>query len=239
MKEKSNHSFSGGLRDGLPIGLGYLSVSFAFGIFAVKSGLPIWAAIAISMTNLTSAGQMAGVPLIVAAASYMELMLAQLIINIRYSLMSLSLSQKLEKSVGVLGRLGISFGITDEVFAVASTKDGKVGTTYMRGLIFIPYIGWTLGTVIGAVAGSLLPASVQSALGIAIYGMFIAIIVPAAKKSFSVFAVVLMAVILSCLFKWVPGLNMVSDGFVIIICAVLSAGIGAVLFPVKDEEVSA
>ena len=186
------------------------------------------------MTNLTSAGQMAGVPLIVAAASYMELILSQLIINIRYSLMSLSLSQKLEKRVGILGRLGISFGITDEVFAVASTKEGKVGTTYMKGLIFIPYIGWTMGTVLGAVAGSLLPASVQSALGIAIYGMFIAIIVPAAKKSFSVFAVVLIAVILSCLFRWVPGLNTVSDGFVIIICSVLSAGIGAILFPIKE-----
>ena len=234
MKEKCNHSFSDGIRDGLPIGLGYLSVSFAFGIFAVKSGLPIWAVIAISMTNLTSAGQMAGVPLIVAAATYMELMLSQLIINIRYSLMSLSLSQKLEKSIGVSGRLGISFGITDEIFAVASTKEGKVGTTYMRGLIFIPYIGWTLGTVLGAVAGSFLPASVQSALGIAIYGMFIAIIVPAAKKSFSVFVVVLIAVMLSCLFRWVPGLNMVSDGFVIIICSVISAGIGAILFPFKE-----
>ena len=106
----------------------------------------------------------------------------------------------------------------------------------MAGLIAVPYLGWTLGTLLGAAAGTFLPPAVQSALGIAIYGMFLAIIVPAAKKSFPVFAVVLTAVVLSCLFRWVPGLNQISSGFVLIICSVLAAGAGAALFPVKEVE---
>lgn len=234
--DNKKYTFADGARDGLPIGLGYLSVSFAFGIFAVKSGLPVWVVIAISMTNLTSAGQMAGVPMIIASSLYLELILSQLVINIRYSLMSLSLSQKLDKGVGTLGRMGIAFGITDEIFAVASTKEHRVGTTYMKGLIFVPYIGWSLGTILGAVAGSFLPASVQSALGIAIYGMFLAIIVPAAKKSLSVFVVVAIAVVFSCMFKYLPFLNNVSEGFVIIICSVVAATAGAIFFPIKETE---
>lgn len=228
--------FADGVRDGIPIGLGYLSVSFTFGMMAVAQGIPIWAAIAISMTNLTSAGQFAGLNMIVATASYMEVALAQLVINIRYALMSVSLSQRLDKGVKTLGRLGISFGITDEVFAVSSTKSGKVGKRYMGGLMLAPYLGWTLGTVLGAVAGTFLPPSVQSALGIAIYGMFLAIIVPAAKKSLPVFVVLLIAVGLSCLFRWVPFLSGVSEGFVIIICAVVAAGCGANFFPEKEGE---
>lgn len=188
------------------------------------------------MTNLTSAGQFAGLSMIAVCASYFEVALTQLVINIRYALMSLSLSQRLDRNTKTLGRLGISFGITDEIFAVASTKEERVGKRYMAGLIAVPYLGWTLGTLLGAAAGTFLPPAVQSALGIAIYGMFLAIIVPAAKKSFPVFAVVLTAVVLSCLFRWVPGLNQISSGFVLIICSVLAAGAGAALFPVKEVE---
>lgn len=236
MQKSVINSYGDGIRDGMPIALGYLSVSFTFGMMAVASGMPIWAAVVISMTNLTSAGQFAGLDMIVACASYVEVALTQLVINIRYALMSLSLSQKLDPTVKTPGRLGISFGITDEIFAVASTKEGRVGKRYMAGLITAPYLGWALGTLIGAAAGTLLPPAVQSALGIAIYGMFLAIIVPAAKKSFPIFVVLLTAVGLSCLFRWVPGLNRVSGGFVIIICSVLSAGMGAVLFPMKEEK---
>ena len=236
MRENSINNYADGIRDGIPIALGYLSVAFTFGMMAVSAGMPVWAAVAISMTNLTSAGQFAGLSMIAACASYFEVALTQLVINIRYALMSLSLSQRLDQNTKTLGRLGISFGITDEIFAVASTKDGRVGKRYMAGLIAVPYLGWALGTLLGAAAGTFLPAAAQSALGIAIYGMFLAIIVPAAKKSFPVFAVVLIAVVLSCIFRWVPGLNQISSGFVIIICSVLAAGTGAVLFPVEGVE---
>lgn len=231
MRNALINRFSEGLRDGVPIGLGYLSVSFTFGMMAVAQGMPAWAAIVISMTNLTSAGQFAGLNMIVAAATYLEVALAQLVINLRYALMSVSLSQRLDKQIKTLGRLRISFGITDEIFAVASTKDGRVGKRYMGGLMIAPYLGWTIGTLLGALAGTFLPPTVQSALGIAIYGMFLAIIVPAAKKSFPVFVVLLIAVGLSCLFRWIPMLSGVSDGFVIIICAVVAAACGAVFFP--------
>ncbi len=236
MSEPScQNSFQKGLRDGIPIGLGYLSVAFTFGMMAVAAGIPALYAILISMTNLTSAGQFAGLNMIVAASGYLEIALTQLVINIRYSLMSLSLSQKLDKALKTPARLGVSFGITDEIFAVSSTQPGRVGATYMRGLLTIPYFGWTLGTVLGALAGTFLPPMMQSALGIAIYGMFLAIIVPAAKKSLPVFLVTIAAITLSCLFRFVPGLQEISGGFVIIICSVAAAGIGAVCYPKKEE----
>lgn len=172
------HSFTEGLRDGLPIFLGYVSVAFAFGISATGQGLTVWQVVLISMTNVTSAGQLAGVPLIAASAPLTEIGLTQLIINLRYALMSVSLSQKLDPDVRLGDRFAISFVNTDEVFAVASGKEGKVGRAYLYGLILPPYVGWAVGTLVGAVAGNILPAFLISALGIAIYGMFIAIIVP-------------------------------------------------------------
>lgn len=235
MSKKIINRFSEGFHDGVPIGLGYLSVSFTFGMMAVASGIPIWAAIAISMTCLTSAGQFAGVSGMAAGVSCLEIALSQLVINIRYTLMAVSLSQRLDKTIGTPGRMGIAFGITDEIFAVSSTKDGRVGRRYMGGLLLAPYFGWALGTALGALAGSLLPASVQSALGIAIYGMFLAIILPAAKQSHPVFVVLLIAVALSCLFQYLPILSGVSDGFVIIICSAVAALSGALLFPQKEE----
>ncbi len=229
------NSFRTGLKDGVPIGLGYLSVSFTFGIMAVGAGLPIWAAVLVSMLNVTSAGQFAGLPLL-AAGSCIEMALTQFVINIRYALMSLSLSQKLHRSVGLIDRLLIAFCNTDEVFAVASSKKGEVGKRYLYGLISAPYFGWALGTLIGAAAGSLLPELVRSALGIAIYGMFLAIIIPPAKHHRPVLKVVLFAVLLSCIFRFVPGLNQISSGFSVIICAVAAAGLGAFCFPLRTDR---
>ena len=211
------NSFKKGLKDGLPIALGYLSVL-------------------ISMTNLTSAGQFAGLDLILAGGAYLEMALTQLVINIRYALMSVSLSQKLHKSVNLLDRFLIAFSNTDEIFAVASGQKGEVGKKYMYGLALLPIVGWTLGTLIGAAASTVLPLSVRSALGIAIYGMFIAIFIPPAKHNKTVAVVVLLSAALSICFKYVPGLCKVSSGFVIIICAVLSATVGALLKPVKEDE---
>lgn len=229
------NSFSKGFRDGVPIGLGYLSVAFAFGMAAMADGLPLWAAVGISMTNVTSAGQVAGLSLIVTGAPLFEMALTQFIINLRYSLMSLSLSQKLSKGVRLLDRFLIAFCNTDEVFAVAMGNEGELGRRYLYGLICAPYLGWVLGTLVGAAASSLLPAAVRSALGIAIYGMFIAIIVPPSRKNRAVLGVVLFSIALSCLFAYVPVLNSVSNGFVIIICAVAASLFGALLFPLKEE----
>ena len=232
---KINPEFRKGIRHGIPIALGYLSVSFAFGMKAVGDGLTWLQAVLISATNLTSAGQMAGLPLMVGGAGLAEMALTQLTINLRYGLMSLSLGRKLDDSMGTLQRLIFSFANTDEIFAVASAQRGKVGKNYLYGLMLTPFLGWTAGTLLGGVAGTLLPAFVRSALGIAIYGMFLAIILPPARKLKPVRLVVLLAVALSLCFRYLPGLNRISGGFVIIICAVAAAAAGAILYPEGEE----
>ncbi len=225
-----------GIKDGIPIAIGYFSVSFTFGMLAVKSGISIFQSVLISLLNLTSAGQFAGINMIFSQASVVEMILTQFVINIRYSLMSLSLSQKLDASVRGRERLIISYGVTDEIFAVASCKPGTVGTHYMYGLIFLPVLGWVGGTLAGAVAGSLLPSEIISALGIALYGMFIAIVVPVAAENKAVKVVVLTALCLSTLFYYLPIGEKLSSGFSMIICTIIAAGLGAVLFPIREEQ---
>lgn len=229
-----NRSFVKGLKHGLPIGLGYLSVSFTFGMKAVADGLTPMQAVVISMANLTSAGQFAGLPLMVGGASMMEMALTQLIINMRYALMSLSLSQHLESDMTTPRRMLFAFANTDEIFAVASAQPEKVGHHYLYGLMAMPFLGWSLGTLLGAVAGQMLPVFLRTALGIAIYGMFLAIILPPARREKPVRAVVCLAVALSLCFRYIPVLSGLSSGFVIIICAVAASAAGALLFPIKE-----
>lgn len=220
-----------GLRHGLPIALGYLSVAFAFGIQATSLGLSALQAVMISIFNVTSAGQLAGLQLMAAGATLTEMALTQLTINLRYALMSLSLSQKLDESMTLPHRLLLSFCNTDEVFAVASQQPSKIGRAYLYGLTNGPFLGWTLGTLLGALAGGLLPKDVTNALGIAIYGMFIAIILPPFRRSREVRAVILVAVAMSCLITLLPQLQFISDGFRIILCAVAASALGAWLMP--------
>ena len=231
-----NNKFLRGLSDGIPICLGYLSVSFAFGIFAVANGLSVLQTLLISMTNVTSAGQLAGVPIIAAGGTFAEMAISQLVINLRYALMSVSLSQKLGKSVRLIDRFLIAFVNTDEVFAVASGKEGTVGKRFLYGLILTPYLGWSLGTFLGAVAGNILPQIVISSLGIAIYGMFVAIVIPKVKKERATALCVLTSVVLSCCFKYIKLLNVVPNGFVIIICAAVASALFAAVAPVTQEE---
>lgn len=235
-KNDNTLSFVQGIKDGIPIGLGYLSVSFSFGIMAVSNGISVISSLLISMTNLTSAGQVAGIGIIAAGGTILEMILAQLIINMRYALMSISLSQKLDGSFTTPHRLLTSFGITDEIFAVASGKPGEINRRYMYGLILVPFVCWSMGTLLGGVAGEVLPERLKAALGIAIYGMFIAIFIPPARKSVGVLAVVAASAVLSCCFKYIPVLSSVSGGFVIIICALAASTMGAVLFPVKEDK---
>ena len=234
MQQSSKYSFTEGLRDGVPIGLGYLSVAFTIGLMAVRQGLSVAVAVVISATNLTSAGQVAGLAVIAAMGSMSEMALTQLVINLRYALMSISLSQKLDSAFSTPKRMLAAFGMTDEIFAVAASKEGCIGARYMYGLILIPFLGWTLGTLARAVAGDFMPASVMAAMGIAIYGMFIAIVLPPATKSKSIAICTAMAAAASCLMHYLPVLSGISDGFVVILCAVAAAGIAAVFWPLRE-----
>ncbi len=232
----ARQDFCRGLRHGIPIALGYLSVSFSFGIAAVSQGLDWWTALLISMTNLTSAGQVAGLGIIVAGGTFIEMALAQLVINLRYALMSLSLSQKLSGRFTTLHRAIAGFGITDEIFAVASGQPGEIEPSYMYGLITLPFVGWSCGTLLGGLAGTLLPDMLCAVLGLAIYGMFIAIIIPPARDSIGVCAVVLLAAGLSCTIRYIPIFVGISSGFSIIICAIAASLFGALVFPRREPD---
>lgn len=229
-------SFGKGLQDGIPIGLGYFAVSFTFGIMAIQSGLTAWQAVLISLTNLTSAGQFAGIGIIAVGGSLWEMALTQLVINLRYCLMSFSLSQKLEKGVSNGHRLAVAFGVTDEIFGVSASQEGRISPWYNYGVMCVAIPGWTLGTLAGAVSGSLLPDFLVSALSVAIYGMFLAVIIPPAKKNRAVLGVVIGAMAVSTLFAVVSVLNKVSTGFVIIITTLLVAGLAAHFCPVEEKE---
>lgn len=226
--------FAKGISNGIPIALGYFSVSFGFGIAAVNLGISALNAFIISLTNLTSAGQLMGITIIAAGGTLVEMATTQLVINLRYSLMAITLSQKLSDKFNTFHRMVAAFGITDEIFAVAVSQHGKIDPSYMYGLISVSALGWTGGTIAGSVANMLLPETVAVAMGIMLYGMFIAIIVPPARQSRKVLTVVLIAAgISACFYYFVPSLP---SGFAIIISAISASVIGAVFFPVEDEK---
>ena len=227
-----------GVRRGVPVGVGYFSVSFGFGAMAVANGISWLDATLISASNVTSAGQFAGLTLILASAGLWEMILTQLVINSRYALMSLALSQKMGTRIGVLPRLPIAFMNTDEIFALAMAEKQPLTVPFLLGLGLTPFLGWTGGTLCGALAGSVLPEAVRLALGVMLYGMFIAIVVPPARQEKPVLITAALALVLSCLFTWVPVLNTVSAGISIVICTVAAAAVCAWLFPVEDEEVA-
>lgn len=229
-------NFKRGIQDGIPIGLGYFAVSFTFGMMAVSGGLTAWQAVLISLTNLTSAGQFAGLGIIVAGGSMWEMALTQLVINLRYCLMSFSLSQKLEKNISTGHRLAVAFGVTDEIFGVSASQEGRLSPWYNYGVMSMAIPGWTLGTLVGAVLGNVLPGFLVSALNVAIYGMFLAVIIPPAKKNKSVLGVVIGAMAISTVFAVVPVLNEVSSGFVIIITTLIVAGLAAHFSPIPEEK---
>ena len=230
------NTYKHGLRDGIAVALGYFAVSFTFGMEAVTNGLSIWQAALISLTNVTSAGQFSGLGIIAAGGTYLELALTQLIINLRYCLMSFSLAQKLDKSAPNWHRYTISYSVTDEIFALDASQTGVLSPSYHYGITSIAVPGWVLGTIVGAVSGSLLPDFVMSALGIAIYGMFLAIIIPPAKKNHTILMVVLSAMGVSFLFMVLPVLKQITSGFVIILTTVTVAGIAAKLRPIENDE---
>lgn len=233
-----NHlqQYKAGLKDGIPIGLGYLAVSFSFGIMARGAGLYTWEAVVMSLTNLTSAGQFAALEIIQNGAPLIEMAIAQFIINLRYCLMSCSLSQKLSPEMPFFHRFFMGYGVTDEIFGVSVCREGILSPFYSYGLISVAVPGWTIGTLLGAVSGDLLPARLLTALNVALYGMFLAVVVPPMRGNRVLTGVILISMLLSFVFTLIPALNVISSGFKIIILTVLIAGAAAVLFPVKEES---
>ncbi len=234
---KNWQSFKIGLLNGIPIGVAYLAVSFSFGLMAMQAGLSTGQSVIMSLTNVTSAGQIAAVGIITSGGTYIELALNQLIINMRYALMGFSLSQKLDEKSPRFHRFFMAFGLTDEIFAVSSTKFGKVTPAYIYGAMLTAIPPWVIGTLLGCVAGQILPDFIISALGISMYAMLISVIITPAKHNKTLIWVVTGAMLLSTAFKYVPGLNKVSTGFVIIIVTVVVAALAAIIKPVPVEPV--
>ncbi len=229
-------SIINGIKDGIPICLGYIAVSFTFGIMAKNAGLTIFQAVLISATNLTSAGQFAALGIIGASSGYVEMAFTQFIINLRYLLMSCSLSQKFDERTPFFHRFFVAYGVTDEIFGVTVSRPGKINPPYSYGMILVSAFGWTFGTFLGILSGSILPHKVISALGVALYGMFIAIIIPPAKKNLVIRSIVVISMLSSLAFEYIPVLKDISSGFKIIILTVIIAGIAAAFFPIKDTE---
>ena len=240
MDDSRKTAFRCGLRDGIPIALGYLFVSVGFGITAINAGLKVFEAVLISASNLTSAGQVAGLEIIEEASSFaaaaVEMFLAQFVINLRYSLMGISLTQKADESFTFRNRLVCSFSITDEIFAVASTHPGPLSVPYFIGLSILPILGWSTGTLVGATVGASLPPETSSVLGIAIYGMFLSIIVSPAKKDRGILFCVFCAAAISCVIYYIPSLDFITSGFSVIISSVLAAVVSSAFFPRKEED---
>lgn len=231
-----NLTFRKGLRDAIPIALGYFSVSAAFGMICVNNKLPLWAAPLISLTNFTGTGQFVGSSLIASGALIIEIILTLLVINARYFLMSISLSQRLSSKITFLGRLAIAFGNTDEIFAVAMQQNKILNIRYMFGLIVCSFSGWLGGTIAGTLVGSIMPIDLVSAMGIAIYAMFIAIIIPPLKKSKPVMVVVAIAAVLNCILTYTPVLSKLGSSWGVIISGIVAAALGAILFPQEMED---
>ena len=228
--------YKNGLKDGIPIGLGYLSVSFTFGIMAISLGLKPLQALLISMLTLTSAGQLAAIQIMVSPGRYLEMFISQVTINVRYAFMGIVLSQKTDSKFTKFWKWLMAFFITDEIFGVASTKD-KVSRIYLLGLSTLPYFGWALGTLLGTLIGTIVPTFIMNALCLAIYGMFIAIIMPTIKEDKKVLLAVIVSSIISIMFFYIPFINSVPSGIAISISAVIAAIIVSLIFPIKDCDI--
>ncbi len=232
------NQFNQGLKDGVPVVFGYLPVGFAFGVTAASGGIPPWLVVLISLTNFTSAGQLMGATLIIAGAPIFEIAVTTLIINIRYVIMAMSFSQRVKPGMSITKKMMAAFAITDEIFTIASLKKGEVGFNYIAGLVSGPYFGWSMGTLLGAYATDLLPLPIQQSMGIALYAMFIALIIPAVRESLAVLTVAGFSIGISIVFKVTPLLQGLSAGYVIIICTIVAAAVGAYFFPREEEDLT-
>lgn len=224
--------FGTGVSDGIPIALGYLTVSLAFGLYCAGGGIGTLAAGLISMTNMSSSGQFAGATVILSGGALIQLAFAIALVNLRYLLMSFSLSQRLAPDTGIGWRAVVGFGVTDEIYALAM-RQPVVNHRYYVGLMTMPILGWTAGTVIGALVGEVLPTSVRSAFGVLLYAMFVAVVVPVARYSRPALIVIAVAALTSVTLRVVPLTSGLQPGWLIIISTLVAAGLGATLFPIE------
>ena len=227
--------FKIGIIDGMPIALGYLAVSFSLGIQAKSAGISAFYATLMSLLNSTSAGEFAAIGIIAVGGSYTELALSQLVINLRYMLMSCALSQKLKSDTPVIQRLIMAGGITDEIFGI-SIAAGNLSPFYTYGAMSVAIPFWALGTFLGVIFGNILPPIVVNALSVALYGMFIAIVIPPAKKEKPVAIAVIIAMAASYLCTRLPLIREISNGTKIIVLTVIISLIFAIIAPINDDK---
>lgn len=227
-----------GFKQGIPIILGYIPVGFTFGLMTAAGGLSPWLALLTSLTNYTSTGQFAGIRLILGGSGYLEIMLTTLVINLRYFLMALSLTQKIDPHLALSKRVICGLGITDETFTVAGIEQRRLHFPYLMGLMLGPFLAWSTGTILGAIVSTALPQQLTSAMGIALYALFIALIIPPAQESRSVLAVIFIAVSINTMLQFMPIFRFISAGFRIIIATIAAAGLGAWLWPMQEEQES-
>jgi len=236
MKPNNKLAFSNGMRDGVPIGLGYFAVAFTLGIAAKNAGLNAWQSFIVSLTNNASAGEYAGFTMIAANATYLEMAVMILVANARYLLMSCALSQKLDSKTPLFHRMLIGFDVTDEIFGICINVKDKLNPYYAYGAMAVAIPGWSIGTYIGVLMGNVLPDSLVSALSVGLYGMFIAIIIPPARQNKVILLLVIISMLASTLFTVLPYLNALPSGTVVILLTIVISSVAAVLFPVKEEE---
>ena len=225
-----------GIRDGIPIALGYLAVAFALGIAARNAGLTAFQGFVASFLNMASAGQYAGFTAIAAKAFYWEIALITLVTNARYLLMSCALSQRFAPDTPLRHRVLVGYAVTDEIFGISIARPGCVEPWYNYGAMLVAIPGWSVGTALGVLAGNILPEPVVTALSVALYGMFLAVIIPPARKSGVIAGVVAVSFALSFGAEHLPGVRDLSGGTRVILLTVLIAGAAALLFPVSGEE---
>lgn len=235
MTKKSFSPFLKGLRDGLPIGAGYFAVAFGLGIAAQKTGMTPLQGFVMSFFNHASAGEYAGVAAIRSGAAYLETAILILVANARYLLMSTALSQKLSPDLSFFHRILIGFSITDELFGISIAYPGFLDPFYMYGAFLTTTPLWATGTAIGITAGNILPDIVVRSLSAAIYGMFIAVIIPPCRTNKRIMIVVLSSFVLSWLMSVIPAAAAISEGFRIIILTLIISSLAAVFMPLPDD----
>ena len=228
--------FLAGVHDGVPIALGYFVVAFTLGILAKTAGLTPWQGFLTSFVNLASAGEYAGFTVIAAQAPYLEIAVLTLVANARYFLMSAALTQRFAPDTSLLHRLAVSFGVSDEIFGITVARGGMVNPYYNYGAMAISVPAWAIGTSAGILAGGILPAAALSALSVALYGMFVWVILPPAKKSRPIAGMVGVSFALSLAATYAPITCELSGGTRTIILTILIAGVGAWLFPITEQK---
>lgn len=236
MRETNQKEFLEGMKDGIPIGLGYFAVSFALGIAMKDAGMSWIDGFFMSLLNLASAGEYAGTQVILTNGSYLQMILMTLIANARYMLMSASLSQKLSEDTSTPKRMLIGYSITDELFGIAINRKGYLNPFYFYGAMLVAVLPWSIGTSCGIIMGNILPTALVSALSVALYGMFLAIVIPVAKKDKTVLLLVIISYISSTLCTYLPIVKNVSSGTRIIVLTVVIAGIAAFVKPINEQE---